>query len=90
MDPFCYLCFVFVFVILSCLILTALWSPLLCVMFSGVFVTFPYGVLGQVWCYIVSIPDICLLPYLNLQLPVSGVAVGGPVWVSIYWVVCLR
>ena len=33
-------------------------------MFSCVFVTFPYGVLGQVWYSIVSIPDICLLPYL--------------------------
>ena len=38
---------------------------LLCVMFSCVFVTFPYGALGQVWYLIVSIPDICLLPYFN-------------------------
>ena len=41
---------------------------LLCVMFSCVFVTFIYGVLygvpGQVWHLIVSIPDLCLLPYL--------------------------
>ena len=27
------------------------------------FVTFPYGVSGQVWCLIASIPDICLLLY---------------------------
>ena len=27
------------------------------------FVTFPYGILGQVWYLIVSIPDLCLLPY---------------------------
>ena len=27
MDPFCYLCFMFVFVMLSCLFLAALWSP---------------------------------------------------------------
>ena len=27
MDPICYLCFVFVFVILSCLFVAALWSP---------------------------------------------------------------
>ena len=27
MDPFCHLCFVFVFVILACLFLAALWSP---------------------------------------------------------------
>ena len=32
---------------------------LLCVMFSHVFVTFSYGVLGQVWCLIVLIPDLC-------------------------------
>ena len=38
---------------------------LLCVVFSGVFVTFPYGVSDQVWCLIVLIPDLCLpLHYL--------------------------
>ena len=36
---------------------------LLYVMFSCVFVTFPYGVLGQVWCLIVWIPVLCLLSY---------------------------
>ena len=34
---------------------------LLCVMFYGVFVTFPCGVFGQVRCLIVLIPDFCLL-----------------------------
>ena len=34
---------------------------LLDVMFSCVFITFPCGVLGQVWYLIVSIPDLCLL-----------------------------
>ena len=38
---------------------------LLCVMFSCVFVTFPYGVLGQLWYLIVFIPDLCLLLYFN-------------------------
>ena len=33
---------------------------LLYVMFYYVFVTFPRGVLGQVWCLIASIPDMCL------------------------------
>ena len=33
------------------------------VMFSCVFVTFPCGVLGQVWYLIVSIPDLCHLIY---------------------------
>ena len=65
---FCDLCFVFVFVIQSCLFFAALWSPagkgltcwLSCVLcFSCVFVTFPYGVLIQVWYLIVLIPDLC-------------------------------
>ena len=55
---------VFVFVILSCLFLAG-WEradllALLCQMFSCVFVTCHYCVLGQVWYLIVSIPDICL------------------------------
>ena len=33
------------------------------VMFSCAYVTFPNGVLGHVRYLIVSIPDICLLPY---------------------------
>ena len=62
MDHFCYLCFMFIFVMLSCLFLAALGSPvgkradLLCVVFSCVFVTFPYDVPGQ----ILSIYDIDL------------------------------
>ena len=35
---------------------------LLGVMGSCVFVTFQYGVLGQVWYLIILIPDLCLLP----------------------------
>ena len=38
---------------------------LLCVMFSRVFVAFPNGVLNQVWYLIVSILDLCSLPYFN-------------------------
>ena len=40
-------------------------SALLCVMFSCVFVTFPHGVLNQVWYLIVSILDLCSLSYFN-------------------------
>ena len=29
------------------------------------FVTFPYGVLDQVWYWIVLIPDRCILPYFH-------------------------
>ena len=67
-DKFCYLCFVFI--LFSCLFVAALRSPtgkkadlwaLLCVIVYFVFVTFPCGVLGKVWCLIVSIPDFFLL-----------------------------
>ena len=40
----------------------------LCVMFLCFlyFVTFLCGVLGHVWCLIVSIPDLCLLSYVYM------------------------
>ena len=43
-------------------------SALLCVMFPYVFVTFQYGVSGQVWYLIVSIPDPCRLFYFKNRL----------------------
>ena len=39
---------------------------LLFLMFYCIFVTFPYGVVGQVWYLIVPIPDLCLLPFYFL------------------------
>ena len=39
---------------------------LLCVTFSGVFATLSYDVLGEVWCWILSILDLCLL-FTNLD-----------------------
>ena len=45
-------------------------------MFSCVFVTFPYGVLGQVWNLIVLIPDLCLLSYFVKMIEVRS-------WVSL-------
>ena len=36
-----------------------------CVCFLCIFFTFPFGVLGQVWYLIVSIPDLCFLSYLK-------------------------
>ena len=38
---------------------------LLCVMFYCGFVTFPCGVLGQVWYLFVSNPDICPLTFMR-------------------------
>ena len=55
-------------VILSCLILAsgekADLLALLNVMFSYVFVTFPYGVLGQACYLVVSIPDLRFLQFV--------------------------
>ena len=69
MDHLCYLCIMFVMP--WRLLIAALWSPagkgliswLLFVMFNCVFVTFPYGILDQVWYLIVSILDLCCLSY---------------------------
>ena len=71
MDPFCYLCFVLIFVMPPSLFLVALWSPAgrgwhFGSLVSGVvlcFVAFPCGVLGQVWCLVVLITGLCLLYY---------------------------
>ena len=69
MDHLRYLCLVFV--MLSCLLIAALSSPagkgltswLSIVMLNCVFVTFPCGILGQMWYLIVSFPDLCRLSY---------------------------
>ena len=59
--------FVFVYAILSCLCHAALRSSagkgLTSLMFYCIFDTFPYGILGNVWYFIVLIPDHCLIPY---------------------------
>ena len=63
-----------VFLMLSRLLIAALWSPaekglttwLLLVMFIVFFVTYPCGILGQVWYLIVSLPDLCRLSYLSV------------------------
>ena len=44
-----------------------LTSLLSFVMINCVFVTFPYGILGQVWYLIVSIPDLCHLTILSIK-----------------------
>ena len=59
----------------------ALWSPagkglttwLSFVMLNCVFVTFPCGILGQMWYLILSIPDLCPYYYtvpINMHCPV--------------------
>ena len=69
MDHLCYVWLVFVKLLR--LFIAAFWSLagkgltywLSFVMLNYVFVTFPYGILGQVWYLIVSIPDLCCLSY---------------------------
>ena len=71
MDHLCYFCFVFVMLSHARLFIDALWSPAekgltfwrSFVMSNCVFVTFPCGILAQVWYLIVSIPDLCPLSY---------------------------
>ena len=68
-DPFCYL--FFVSIMLSCIFIATLWEragllTLLCTIISCVFVTFPCGVLGQVWYLIVLIPYVCRIPYFHI------------------------
>ena len=66
MDPFCYFCVIVLSVPYSLVVF--FWErdyllALLYVIFSCVFVTFPFGVWSQMWYLIVSIIDLCLLPY---------------------------
>ena len=51
-----------------------------------VVVTFPYGVLGQMWYLIVSIPDLCLLSYLSPPLTLFG----HQIQTYLYWVLFAR
>ena len=62
-DHFCYLCFKVVCSLVITFSEKADHQALLCVVVSCVFVTFPYGVPGQAWYLIVSIPDLCNLTY---------------------------
>ena len=79
MDHLCYICLVFV--MLSILFIATLWSPagkgltswLLFMMFIKCFVTFPCGILGQVWYSIVLFPDLAvfltLTPFILVDYP---------------------
>ena len=75
MKKLCYFCLVFV--MFSRLFIAVLWSPagkgltswLSLVMFNCAFVTFPCGILCQVWYSIVSITDICP-PFILCHFPI--------------------
>ena len=69
MDSFWILCFMFV-LSTHCSLAITCWVKfdllaLLFVVFSYVFITLPYGVLGQAWYLIVLIPDFYLPLYLD-------------------------
>ena len=56
------------------LFICALWSPAgkgltswLSFVVSAVSLSFPIGILGQVWYLIVSIPDLCTLTYYEKE-----------------------
>ena len=60
--------------VVPCSLVNTCWEradllTLLYVMFSCVFVTFPYYVLRQVWYLIVWIPDHCPLSYFHFSFP---------------------
>ena len=90
MDHLCYLCLVFLcFCVCSLLPCgKGLTSWILFAMFNCVFVTFPCGILGQVWYLIVSIPDHCRLSYFvkiyNVPPMVCGGSVFGPCFIMHY------
>ena len=74
MDPLCYVCFhvYLCYAVLSvlCSLAITYWEradllALLCVVFSCIFVTFPYDVLGQVWYLVALNPDLCLPLYYH-------------------------
>ena len=66
-DPSYYLCFIFVFVMLSWLVLAALWSPAGNVLTYWLSCVWCLLLWCQVWYLIVSIPDLCLLLYCTLK-----------------------
>ena len=74
---------------LSRLFIAAMWTPagkgltskLLFVILKCVFVTFPCGIIGQVWHLIVAMPDLCRLSYflcdcVSLFMLIHGALVG--------------
>ena len=64
MDHLCYVCFVFV-MLMYLLIAERERADLLAFVYDVycAFVTFPFGILGQVWYLIVSIPGPCRLSF---------------------------
>ena len=87
-DHLCYICIVLF--MLSRLLIAALWSPagrgltswLSCVVLNCVIVTFPYGILGQVWNLILSISDLCPLSYFHTVRIVLHISAALVQWLG--------
>ena len=54
-----------------------------------VFVTFPCGILGQVWYLIVSIPDLCHLSYFHAPKPIYFTLLVQKHFLSLTWVITI-
>ena len=54
------------FASVHCCLLASSWER--ADLLALIFVTFPCGILGQVWDLIVSIPDLCHLSYFLLKM----------------------
>ena len=75
MDHLCYLFLVFVMLLRLFIAACTCWKRadfLALVCDACVFVTFPCGILGQVWYLIVSKPDFWHLSYFAVQLSNLG------------------
>ena len=55
-----------------CFVVSCLERAGLLAFVCDVFVTFPCGILGQVWYLIVSIPDLCRLSYYELLVSMQN------------------
>ena len=69
MDLLCFCSVLPLLCLCARLFICALWSPasLLSFVVSSCEYHFPFGILGQVWYLIVSIPDLCTLTYFNVM-----------------------
>ena len=65
------LCVSHAFASVHCCLLVTCWERADLMAHVGdicIFVTFPCGILGQVWYLVVSFPDLCLLSYFYIKL----------------------
>ena len=72
-----------IFLSVHCSLVVTCWKradllALLSVMVYCVFVTFPYGILCQVWCLIVSVPDLGLLSYFACNIKIKTLCLWVP------------